>query len=65
MTKEAILKKHCAFKNKSGYTEYFTDQILGAMEEYANLKLYEYRQSQKKTTEPDFHEEPENTFFPK
>jgi len=34
-TAQEILEKHCPFKNVSGNTEYFTKEILEAMEEYA------------------------------
>lgn len=40
-TKEEILNNHCPFKNVTGNTEYFTQEVLDAMEEYADAKLDE------------------------
>ena len=39
MTKEEILQKHCPFKNVSGNTEYFTKEVIDAMEEYAQQQV--------------------------
>jgi len=41
-TKAEILESHCPFKNVTGNTEYFTQDVLNAMDEYAKQIAQEF-----------------------
>jgi len=41
-TKAEILESHCPFKNVTGNTEYFTQDVINAMDEYAQQIAQEF-----------------------